>query len=94
MPDPEEEWERLPDGPSWAWWILAILPLRPQLHVGILGTTCLEKRLRAIEKTLEHMKQRQLVVAPTPAEETTTSSSMCGNSQTTEETATSVIQQS
>ncbi|OXU23206.1 hypothetical protein TSAR_002244, partial [Trichomalopsis sarcophagae] len=77
MPEPEDDWLRLPDGPSWTWWLLAILPLGPQLQVGILGTTSLEKRLRAIEKTLDHMEQRHLSVGPAASEETTQSSSIC-----------------
>ncbi|XP_066590063.1 LON peptidase N-terminal domain and RING finger protein 3 [Prorops nasuta] len=94
MPDTEEDWPHLPDGPSWTWWLLAILPLGPQLQVGILGTTSLEKRLRAIEKTLDHMEQRQLTVASAPSEETTTSSSICRNDRVIAETAMSVVQQS
>ncbi|XP_012282081.1 LON peptidase N-terminal domain and RING finger protein 3 [Orussus abietinus] len=77
MPDTEDDWPRLPDGPAWAWWLLAILPLGPQLQVGILGTTSLEKRLRAIEKTLDHMEKSQLTVARAPSEDTTTSASIC-----------------
>ncbi|XP_043467921.1 LON peptidase N-terminal domain and RING finger protein 3 [Leptopilina heterotoma] len=77
MPETEEDWLCLPDGPSWSWWLLAILPLGPQLQVGILGTTSLEKRLRAIEKTLDHMEQRQFTVTPATSEETTTSTSIC-----------------
>ncbi|KYM81695.1 LON peptidase N-terminal domain and RING finger protein 3 [Atta colombica] len=94
MPDMEEDWPRLPDGPSWAWWLLAILPLGPQLQVGILGTTSLEKRLRAIEKTLDHMEQRQLTIAAAPSEQTTTSASICRDGRAITETAISVIQQS
>ncbi|KYN40189.1 LON peptidase N-terminal domain and RING finger protein 3 [Trachymyrmex septentrionalis] len=94
MPDVEEDWPRLPDGPSWTWWLLAILPLGPQLQVGILGTTSLEKRLRAIEKTLDHMEQRQLTIAAAPSEQTTTSSSICRDGRAITETAMSVIQQS
>ncbi|XP_022917918.1 LON peptidase N-terminal domain and RING finger protein 1 [Onthophagus taurus] len=56
MPRPEENWFSLPDGPSWAWWLMPILPLTTQLQVGFLSTTSLEKRLRAIDKMLEHMK--------------------------------------
>ncbi|XP_017886533.1 LON peptidase N-terminal domain and RING finger protein 3 [Ceratina calcarata] len=94
MPNTEEDWAHLPDGPSWTWWLLAILPLGPQLQVGILGTTSLEKRLRAIEKTLDHMKQRQLTVAPATSEETTTSSSICRNEGGLTDTTVSVVQQS
>lgn len=35
MPAVEEEWAALQDGPAWAWWLLAILPLGPQLQVNI-----------------------------------------------------------
>ncbi|XP_015596385.1 LON peptidase N-terminal domain and RING finger protein 3 [Cephus cinctus] len=94
MPDIEEDWSRLPDGPSWTWWILAILPLGPQLQVGILGTTSLEKRLRAIEKTLDHMEQRQLTVAPAPSEDTTTSASICSDDRTIVGNPVPVIQRS
>lgn len=33
MPDLEKNWETIPDGPSWVWWITAILPLNYQLKV-------------------------------------------------------------
>ncbi|CAG9855662.1 unnamed protein product [Phyllotreta striolata] len=58
MPKVEKDWMILPDGPSWAWWLMPILPLSSQLQVGFLSTTSLEKRLRAIDKMLEHMKIR------------------------------------
>ncbi|XP_075228515.1 LON peptidase N-terminal domain and RING finger protein 1 [Lycorma delicatula] len=59
MPPPEPDWTTLNDGPSWTWWLLAILPLGPQLQVSILRTTCLAKRLRVISKTLDHIGQYQ-----------------------------------
>lgn len=92
MPEPEEDFARLPDGPSWAWWIIAILPLGPQLQIGVLGTTSLEKRLRAIEKTLDHMEQRQLVLAPASSEEATNPSSICRDGGDAVESAASLIQ--
>lgn len=33
IPEVEENWKSLPDGPSWTWWLLAILPLGPLLQV-------------------------------------------------------------
>ncbi|CRK92767.1 CLUMA_CG006225, isoform A [Clunio marinus] len=60
MPDLEENWSISNDGPSWTWWMIAILPLSPLLKVNILATTSLEKRLRAIDKTLiEYMAAQQ-----------------------------------
>uniref|UniRef100_A0A1Y1M3X8 RING-type domain-containing protein n=1 Tax=Photinus pyralis TaxID=7054 RepID=A0A1Y1M3X8_PHOPY len=62
MPALEENWTTLPDGPSWTWWLVAILPLSLQLRVGFLGGTSLEKRLLAIEKMLDHLKIRMKAV--------------------------------
>ncbi|XP_023031885.1 uncharacterized protein LOC6643180 [Drosophila willistoni] len=53
MPPLEANWERITDGPAWAWWIIALLPLSQQLKVDILATTSLKKRLRAIDKMLD-----------------------------------------
>lgn len=36
MPELEEDWPALPDGPAWTWWLLAFLPLSQELKVGIL----------------------------------------------------------
>ncbi|KAK9500002.1 hypothetical protein O3M35_002919 [Rhynocoris fuscipes] len=58
MPALESNWASLENGPAWAWWLVAILPLGKHLQVGILGTTCLEKRLRAIDKTLKHFDEQ------------------------------------
>ncbi|XP_063910969.1 LON peptidase N-terminal domain and RING finger protein 1 [Zophobas morio] len=58
MPNVEKNWLTLPDGPSWTWWLMPILPLSSQLQVGFLSTTSLEKRLRAIDKMLERMEIR------------------------------------
>lgn len=33
IPEVEDNWSSLPDGPSWTWWLLAILPLGPLLQV-------------------------------------------------------------
>ncbi|XP_073976071.1 LON peptidase N-terminal domain and RING finger protein 2 isoform X2 [Rhodnius prolixus] len=58
MPPLESNWASLENGPAWSWWLVAILPLAQHLQVGILGTTCLEKRLRAIDKTLNHFDEQ------------------------------------
>jgi len=56
MPEVERNWYELPDGPSWVWWLMPILPLSSKLQIGFLYTRDLEKRLRAIDKLLDHMK--------------------------------------
>lgn len=35
MPPLELSWELISDGPAWAWWIIALLPLSQQLKVGV-----------------------------------------------------------
>ncbi|KAH8402831.1 hypothetical protein KR222_002255, partial [Zaprionus bogoriensis] len=57
MPPLELSWELINDGPAWAWWIIALLPLSQQLKVDILATTSLKKRLRAIDKTLDWLHE-------------------------------------
>lgn len=42
MPDEEEDWRTLRDGPSWTWWVIAILPLSPQLQVKIKKNNAIE----------------------------------------------------
>lgn len=34
MPELEEDWPSLADGPAWTWWLLAFLPLSQELKVG------------------------------------------------------------
>ncbi|KAJ4429594.1 hypothetical protein ANN_21779, partial [Periplaneta americana] len=60
MPELEEDWPSLADGPAWTWWLLAFLPLSQELKVEILATTSLEKRLRAIDKTLDRIQAAAL----------------------------------
>uniref|UniRef100_A0A8D8W0Z4 LON peptidase N-terminal domain and RING finger protein 3 n=1 Tax=Cacopsylla melanoneura TaxID=428564 RepID=A0A8D8W0Z4_9HEMI len=59
MPAAEADWHLQTDGPAWVWWLLAILPLGHHLQIGILATTCIEKRLKAINKTFELIEQSE-----------------------------------
>lgn len=34
MPQPEDSWISISDGPAWTWWVIAILPLNQQLKVS------------------------------------------------------------
>lgn len=59
MPELEPDWEQSQDGPSWVWWITAILPLKKSFQTQMLATTSLEKRLKVINKTLINYKAAQ-----------------------------------
>ncbi|XP_015909475.1 LON peptidase N-terminal domain and RING finger protein 3 [Parasteatoda tepidariorum] len=55
MPRMESNYLTNPDGPSWFWWMLAILPIEPKSQVLILSMTCLARRLKTLEKILLHL---------------------------------------
>jgi Lon protease-like protein len=83
MPDVEKNWLSLPDGPSWTWWLMPILPLSSQLQVGFLSTTNLEKRLRAIDKMLERMEIRMKALERNACPESEDASESCSDSERT-----------
>jgi Lon protease-like protein len=56
IPEPEDNWMEIPDGPSWIWWLLAILPLDSKAQLAILSMDSLQKRLDSILKVLNYVK--------------------------------------
>jgi len=58
MPAVEKNYWRLPSGPAWAWWILAILPLDTQAQQQVLSQVQLKKRLEAISRILGFIMRR------------------------------------
>ncbi|PNF27333.1 hypothetical protein B7P43_G02766, partial [Cryptotermes secundus] len=101
MPELEEEWPSLADGPAWTWWLLAFLPLSQELKVEILATTSLEKRLRAIDKTLDRIQaataarqEQELAVAARHEQQTSNSEHQAGPRQQTGESLDQQEQQS
>jgi len=58
MPSPEEDWMNLAEGPSWTWWLLAILPLDAKAQLAILGMNSLQKRLDSLLKVLRYVKTK------------------------------------
>ncbi|XP_026727892.1 uncharacterized protein LOC113494001 isoform X3 [Trichoplusia ni] len=63
LPPFYETIENTADGPAWLWWLVAVLPLRSEIKVLILSTTCLVKRLLAVSRTLEAVDQVALTTA-------------------------------
>ncbi|KAJ8737128.1 hypothetical protein PYW07_000399 [Mythimna separata] len=55
----DEAWWEGADGPSWLWWLIAVLPLRTEIKVLILSTDCLAKRMLAVARTLDAVAQPQ-----------------------------------
>jgi len=58
MPAVEESYWLLPSGPTWLWWLLAILPLDAQAQMHVLSQCLLKKRLSAVNHVLSLIRSR------------------------------------
>ncbi|XP_053284666.1 LON peptidase N-terminal domain and RING finger protein 3 [Pleuronectes platessa] len=57
MPEKDPELQVGPNGPSWCWWLLAVLPLEGRAQLPFLALTSLKDRLSGIRKVLLFMAQ-------------------------------------
>lgn len=57
MPEKDSEPQASPNGPSWCWWLLAVLPLEARAQLPFLALTSLKNRLSSIHKVLLFMAQ-------------------------------------
>ncbi|KAM4732813.1 LON peptidase N-terminal domain and RING finger protein 3-like [Anableps anableps] len=57
MPKKDAELQASPNGPSWCWWLLAVLPLESRAQLPFLALTSLKDRLSGIRKVLLFMSQ-------------------------------------
>ncbi|XP_019940548.1 LON peptidase N-terminal domain and RING finger protein 3-like [Paralichthys olivaceus] len=57
MPEKDSELQVCPNGPSWCWWLLAVLPLEGRAQLPFLALTSLKDRLSGIRKVLLFMAQ-------------------------------------
>ncbi|XP_032410141.1 LON peptidase N-terminal domain and RING finger protein 3 [Xiphophorus hellerii] len=57
MPRKDSELQASPNGPSWCWWLLAVLPLEGRAQLPFLALTSLKDRLSGIRKVLLFMSQ-------------------------------------
>ncbi|XP_073952652.1 uncharacterized protein isoform X1 [Choristoneura fumiferana] len=53
MPYTDEEWWKNPDGPDWLWWLIASLPLAPELKGMMISSSRLVTRLCAMRRSLQ-----------------------------------------
>lgn len=56
MPRVENNYISSPDGPSWLWWMLAILPVETRLKVLLISLTSLAQRLEFLYRILLHFQ--------------------------------------
>ncbi|KAL4631554.1 LON peptidase N-terminal domain and RING finger protein 3 [Arapaima gigas] len=52
MPEKDPEPQVSPNGPSWCWWLLAVLPLEGRAQLPFLALTSLKERLSGIRRVL------------------------------------------
>ncbi|KAM4554988.1 LON peptidase N-terminal domain and RING finger protein 3-like [Odontesthes bonariensis] len=57
MPEKDSELQASPNGPSWCWWLVAVLPLEGRAQLPFLALTSLKDRLSGIRKVLLFMAQ-------------------------------------
>ncbi|XP_061901254.1 LON peptidase N-terminal domain and RING finger protein 3-like [Entelurus aequoreus] len=57
IPEKDSELQASPNGPSWCWWLLAVLPLEGRAQLPFLAITSLKDRLSGIRKVLLFMAQ-------------------------------------
>ncbi|KAK6173031.1 hypothetical protein SNE40_016570 [Patella caerulea] len=47
-----------PNGPQWAWWVTAVLPLDPKVQQALLAMTSLKDRLQALKKVMNYLNKK------------------------------------
>nr|XP_060611995.1 LON peptidase N-terminal domain and RING finger protein 3 [Anolis sagrei ordinatus] len=57
MPAKDSDPQANPNGPSWCWWILAVLPLESRAQLPFLAMTSLKERLNGIKRVLAFMSR-------------------------------------
>jgi len=55
LPDTEQDYWNLPNGPTWLWWVLNTLPIDPPLKLLLLSKTSLKERLENTRRILRFL---------------------------------------
>lgn len=55
IPDTEQDYWTLPNGPTWLWWVLNTLPIDPPLKILLLSKTSLKERLENTRRILRFL---------------------------------------
>ncbi|XP_005503684.3 LON peptidase N-terminal domain and RING finger protein 1 isoform X1 [Columba livia] len=58
LPEKEEDIQALPDGPTWCWWLISILPLDPSYQLNLFSSTSLRARLTQLQRILTSLLQQ------------------------------------
>ena len=58
FPEVEQNPLELPNGPTWCWWLCAVLPLDPRAQITIISMGQLSDRLKALRRVLQFVQRR------------------------------------
>ena len=58
FPETEQDPLNLPSGPTWHWWLCAVLPLDPRAQTTIIAMPTLAERLKALQRVLAFVQRR------------------------------------
>lgn len=59
FPALEQEPVRQTHGPSWHWWLCAVLPLDPRAQTAIIAMSSLKARLQALQRVLAYVSRQR-----------------------------------
>ena len=59
FPDVEDDIFASPNGPSWCWWLIAVLPIDRHTQLMMLAMTSLKDRLLTIRRILASFRDSQ-----------------------------------
>ena len=59
IPDIDPNPAASPNGPSWAWWCVAVLPIEPRIQMALLAMNSYKERLEAMKKVLKYLNTRR-----------------------------------
>ncbi|XP_032885920.1 LON peptidase N-terminal domain and RING finger protein 2-like [Amblyraja radiata] len=60
IPGPDHSLQDQLDGPHWCWWVMAVVPIQPELQTMMLSTTSLHRRLLYLQRILQYLGLNQV----------------------------------
>lgn len=59
FPGPETDSNFGPNGTTWHWWMIAVLPLDPRIQLTMLAMTSYKERLQGLGRVLGYLKNKR-----------------------------------
>lgn len=59
FPEPDADQELGINGPTWHWWMIAVLPLDPRIQLAMLAMTSYRERLQGLSRVLGYIRHKR-----------------------------------